>query len=345
MDYKRLGRTDLKVSEICLGTMTWGSQNTEDEAHAQIDYALEQGLNFMDTAEMYPVPPDPKYQGKTEEYIGTWFKKTGQRDKWILASKVGGRGNFIRKVKSELHGAGIRSALEDSLKRLQTDHIDLYQLHWPNRSHYNFENTWTFDPYSAQRDEVTENMLEVLETLDALVREGKIRHVGLSNETTWGTMQYLRLAEEHGLPRMASIQNEYNLLRRHYDWDLAEMTAHEDVGLLAYSPLAAGVLSGKYLDGALPPGSRAAYAGHVWRNNRYSAQPTRCYVNLARDHGLDPCQMALAFCLSRPFMASVIIGATSVAQLKTDIGASDVTLSEDVLRGIESIHRLYPKPL
>ena len=344
MKYKALGRTNVKVSEICLGTMTWGNQNSEAEAHAQIDYALAQGINFMDTAELYPIPPRAEYQGRTEEHIGTWFKKTGQRDKWFLASKVGGKRSFLRDGRGfDKHG--IKEALEGSLKRLQTDYIDLYQLHWPNRGHYHFESSWDFAPHFQNRDEIIPNMLEVLETLDALVREGKIRHIGLSNETAWGVMQYLRLSEEHDLPRIVSVQNEYGLLRRYFDHDLAEVTHHEDVGLLAYSPLAAGAISGKYLDGAMPPGSRGAVSGGVWRHNEFSIPAIRCYMNLARDYNLDVCQMAIAFALSRPFMTSVIIGATSMDQLKSDIAAADMELSSDILRGIDAIHRRFPRTL
>lgn len=345
MKMNKLGRTDLNVSEICLGTMTWGEQNSEAEAHAQIDYALDQGINFMDTAELYAVPPKAATYGKTEEYIGTWLKKTGKRDKWIIATKVAGAGpQWIRGGKP-ISKQTITEAVEGSLKRLQTDYIDLYQLHWPNRGTYHFENAWTFDASNQPIQPTLDNMLEVLQTLDGLVKEGKIRHVGLSNESGWGIMQYLKLAEQHNLPRMVSTQNEYSLVRRVFDLDLSEVTRHEDVGLLAFSPLAAGALSGKYLDGAVPPGSRAAISNGIYRHNEFSEPAIRCYVNLAHDHGLDPCQMAIAFCLTRFFMTSVIIGATSLEQLKTDIGATDITLDEDVLRGIEAIHRRYPRTI
>ncbi len=345
MKQNQLGRTDIKVSEICLGTMTWGRQNSEAEGHAQIDLALQSGINFMDTAEMYAVPPNAETYGKTEEIIGSWFGKNGQRDKWIVATKVAGPGlPWVRKG-SPMTAATIRLAIEGSLKRLQTDYIDLYQLHWPNRGSYHFENSWTYDPFAQDKTAILPNMVEVLETLDALVREGKIRHVGLSNETAWGTMQYLRLAEELDLPRMVSIQNEYNFLRRYYDTDLAELAHHEDVGLLAYSPLGAGAITGKYLAGKLPEGTRGAIAGSLYRSNEFTEPAIAKYLELAEKYSLDISQMAIAFCLTKPFMTSVIIGATSLEQLKTDIGAADVTLSGEVLEGIQSIYKRYPRTL
>ncbi|MCB1518869.1 MAG: aldo/keto reductase [Hyphomicrobiaceae bacterium] len=345
MKYNQLGRTDIKVSEICLGTMTWGRQNNEAEGHEQIAYALDQGINFMDTAEMYAVPPIPESYGKTEEIIGTYFKNTGNRDKWILASKVAGPGNRWVRGGGPITGDAIRQAIEGSLRRLQTDYVDLYQLHWPNRGHYHFEKSWTFDPTVQDRETVVPNMLEVLETLGELVAEGKIRHVGLSNESAWGTMQYLKLAEEHDLPRIVSIQNEYNFLRRYYDMDLAELAHHEDVGLLAYSPLAAGAISGKYLGGVLPKGTRGELAGSAYRNNELTEPAIRAYIELAKSHDLDVCQMAIAFCLTKPFMTSVIIGATNMDQLKTDIDAANLTLGDDVLDDIQSIFKRFPRTL
>ncbi|HHS82301.1 MAG TPA: aldo/keto reductase [Devosia sp.] len=345
MKHHRLGRTDISVSEICLGTMTWGRQNSEAEGHAQIDMAMDMGVNFMDTAELYAVPINAETAGETERIIGTWFKKSGKRDRWILASKVVGRGIKWIRNGERISGPGIRKAIEGSLRRLQTDHIDLYQLHWPNRGSYHFENSWTYDPFVQEKGQPLEDFLEALQTLDDLMRAGKIRAIGLSNETAWGTMQYLALAEKYGLPRIASIQNEYNLLRRYYDLDLAELARHEDVGLLAFSPLAAGVLTGKYLDGACPRGSRMDIQGSLYRSNELTEPAVRKYLALAQAHGLDPAQMALAFCLSRPFMTSVIIGATSLEQLKTDIGAADISLSDDVLDGIQEIYRQHPRPL
>ena len=346
MKMKKLGRTDLMVSEICLGTMTWGKQNSEAEGHAQMDYALEQGINFFDTAELYAVPPSGDTFGKTEEIIGTWFERTGKRDQVVLASKVAGGGRPWIRDGALIDAANVRIAVEGSLARLRTDRIDLYQIHWPRRGHYHFEGSWDYNPYEQQqRDGVRENLLEVLETMGELVKEGKILHFGLSNETAWGTMQYLRMAEERGLPRVQSIQNEYNFLRRYYDMDLAELAFHEDVGLLAYSPLASGAISGKYLGGVLPPGTRGGISGSAYRNNELTEPAIRAYIELARQHGLDVCQMAIAFCLTKPFMTSVIIGATSMAQLESDIAAADLELSPDVLDGIQRIFMRYPRTL
>lgn len=345
MKMKTLGRTDVMVSEICLGTMTWGLQNTEAEAHEQMDYALAHGINFFDTAEMYAVPPSAETYGKTEEIIGTWFKKTGNRDKVILASKVAGGGRpWVRGGKG-IDGPSVREAVEGSLRRLQTDHIDLYQIHWPRRGHYHFEGSWDYNPYKQNREEVLPNILEVHMEMGKLVREGKIRWFGLSNETAWGTMQYLRQSTELGLPRVQTIQNEYNFLRRYYDLDLAELAFHEDVGLLAYSPLAAGAISGKYLGGVLPPGTRGAIAGSAYRNNQYTEPAIRAYLELARKHGLDVCQMAIAFCLTKPFMTSVIIGATTMEHLKTNIDAAELTLSKEVLDGVQQIFMRYARTL
>ncbi|KKB13230.1 aldo/keto reductase [Devosia geojensis] len=343
MKLNRLGRTDLMVTQLCLGTMTWGSQNSEAEGHAQIDHALEAGLNFMDTAESYAVPASPQTSGRTEEIIGTWFARTGKRDKWILASKIAGGGNHIRNG-ARADGAAIREAVEGSLKRLRTDYIDLYQIHWPSRGHYGFDNGWTYAPHTQDTADVLANLGDMLEALQRMVEAGKIRHIGVSNETTWGIAQWLRLAEKHGLPRLVSVQNEYNLIRRQFDLDLAELSHHENVGLLAYSPLAAGLLTGKYANG-IPAGSRAEFQKGMWRMNEHSMPVVAEYVELAREHGLDPAQMAIAFCLTRPFVTSVILGATSLTQLKTDIGARDLTLSDEVMAGIAAIHRRYPRPI
>ncbi|HEV7275766.1 MAG TPA: aldo/keto reductase [Devosiaceae bacterium] len=345
MKMKKLGRSNIAVSEICLGTMTWGLQNSEAEGHAQMDYALDQGINFFDTAEMYAVPPSADTYGRTEEIIGTWFKNTGNRDRVVLASKVAGGGRPWVRGGRGVDGPSVREAVEGSLRRLQTDRIDLYQVHWPRRGHYHFEGSWDYNPYLQNRDEVLPNILEVLEALGELVKEGKILQIGLSNETAWGAMQYLRFAEQHGLPRIQTIQNEYNLLRRYYDLDLAELAFHEDVGLLAYSPLAAGALTGKYLGGVLPPGTRGAVAGSQYRNNEYTEPAIRAYIELAKKHGLDVCQMAIAFCLTKPFMTSVIIGATSMEQLRTDIAAADLELSSEVLDDIQRIFMRYPRTL
>ena len=345
MKQKKLGRTDIDVSELCLGTMTWGLQNTEADGHAQMNYAVERGINFFDTAEMYAVPPSAETYGKTEEIIGTWFRKTGRRQDIVLASKVAGGGRpWVREGRG-IDAPSVREAVDGSLRRLKTDYIDLYQIHWPRRGHYHFEGSWTYNPYMQNREEVLPNILEVLETLGELVKEGKILHIGLSNESAWGTMQYLRLSQELGLPRVQTIQNEYNFLRRYYDMDLAELAFHEDVGLLAYSPLAAGAISGKYLGGVLPPGTRGAVAGSAYRNNELTEPAIRAYIALADKNGLDVCQMAIAFCLTKPFMTSVIIGATTMEQLRTDIDAAKLMLDADVLDGIQQIFMRYPRTL
>lgn len=347
MKHKKLGRTDISVSEICLGTMTWGTQNTEAEAHAQMDYAFEQGVNFFDTAELYPTTPvGPETQGLTEDYIGTWFQKTGKRKDIVLATKVAGPGRAYIRGGEGADAKNIRLAIEASLKRLKTDYVDLYQIHWPSRGHFHFRQNWHYDPYKQDRAKALANINDILETTGELVKEGKVRAIGLSNETTWGTQKYLTLSEQRGLPRVATIQNEYNLLYRHYDLDMAEMSHHEDVGLLAYSPLAGGILSGKYVGGAKPEGSRGSINGDIGgRLQPLQEAPTKAYIEIAAKHGIDPSAMAIAFCLTRRFMTSVIIGATTMKQLETDIGAAGVKLSGEVLGEIENVHRQYPMPI
>lgn len=342
MQYRTLGRTGIKVSLICLGTMTWGRQNTEQEGHQQMDYALDQGVNFFDTAEMYAIPPNADTYGKTEEIIGTWFAKTGKRDQVVLASKIAGPAlPWIRGGNYKIDRKNILEALEDSLKRLQTDYIDLYQLHWPNRGSYNFGQHWDFTPRFDPKAE-EENFIEVLETLEECRKAGKIRHVGLSNETSWGTMKWLRLSEERDLPRMASIQNEYSLLCRHFDSDLQEIALSEDIGLLAWSPLATGMLSGKYLDGARPSDSRWTLLNKPPRDTEMAQNAVRDYMRVADKHGLDVCQMALAFVNSRPFVTANIIGATTMEQLKSNIASVDITLSDACLDDIQAVYRTYP---
>jgi aryl-alcohol dehydrogenase-like predicted oxidoreductase len=347
MKYKKLGRTDISVSEICLGTMTWGTQNTEAEAHEQMDYSVEKGVNFFDTAELYPTTPvSAETQGRTEEYIGTWFEKTGKRKDIVLATKIAGTGRSYLRNGDGADARNIQIAVEASLKRLRTDYIDLYQIHWPNRGHFHFRQSWHYDPFKQDCEKAVANMVDILETLGELVKAGKIRAIGLSNETTWGTQKYLTLAEQTGLPRVASVQNEYNLLYRHFDLDMAELSHHEDVGLLAYSPLAAGLLTGKYVGGVKPAGSRASINGDLGgRLQPLQEAPTKAYLDIAARHGLDPAAMALAFCLTRRFMTSAIIGATSMEQLRTDLGSLEVKLSHDVLGEIEKVHRQYPAPL
>lgn len=343
MEYRPLGRTDLAVSEICLGTMTWGNQNSEAEGHEQLDYALAQGINFIDTAEMYAVPPTEERYGKTEAIIGTWLKDRADRDKIILASKVVGPADrpYIRDGNPRLDKKNIDAAIDASLKRLQTDYVDLYQLHWPNRNSNRFGQLGYVD--IEGEDYIDPE--ETLEALQGLVKAGKVRHVGLSNETTWGVMRFLRAAETKGLPRMESIQNPYSLLNRAYEVNLAECSVREQIGLLAYAPLGAGFLSGKYLGGARPAGSRLASFNQPSRyDNPNGHKATEKYVGIAKKHGLDPSQLAIAFVTAQPFTTSAIIGATSMEQLKTDIGAADVTLDQAVLEEIDAVHKEISNP-
>ncbi|MDK1384916.1 aldo/keto reductase [Sinorhizobium sp. 8-89] len=347
MRYNMLGRTGIKVSEICLGTMTWGSQNTQTEAYGQLDYAFDRGVNFIDTAELYPTTPlSAETYGNTERIIGNWLAMRGRRDDVVVATKVAGPGRPYIRNGEPTTPEGIEEALHASLKRLKTEYVDLYQLHWPNRGHYHFRNSWFYDPSGQDSEHVAANLKAILDKLGDLVKAGKIRTIGLSNDTAWGAMKMLDLSNRYDLPRVATIQNEYNLLYRAYDLDLAELSHHEDIGLLAYSPLAAGLLSGKYLGGAKPAGSRLSINGDLGgRFTPHQEPAVAAYVALAREHALDPAQMALAFCLRRPFTASAIIGATSMEQLKTDIGAAGITLSQDVMNGIRRLHRLYPAPI
>ncbi len=343
MIYKKLGLTDLDVSLICLGTMTWGRQNTQSQGHEQMDYAFDKGVNFFDTAEMYAVPPNPDTYGKTEEIIGTWFNKAKTRDKVILASKVAGSAlPWIRGGDYKIDRENISLALEGSLKRLQTDYIDLYQLHWPNRGSYHFGQQWGYAP-KFDKNEAQDNFLEVLETLNEFIRDGKIRHIGLSNETAWGTMKWLRLSEENSLPRMVSIQNEYSLLNRLFETDLQEVSIAENCGLLAWSPLAGGLISGKYIDGARPKGTRWDIEERwLQRDTQSSNDAVKSYIKIAEKHDLDVCQMALAFVNSRPFVTSNIIGATNMEQLKNNIASINITLSQEVLDDIAKVHRQFP---
>ena len=344
MEYRPLGRSDLDVSAICLGTMTWGQQNTEQEAHQQLDYALEKGINFIDTAELYPVPPKADTQGRTESHIGSWLAKRGNRKDVILASKVTGRSgmDWFRGGETRLDRRQMTTALEASLKRLQTDYLDLYQLHWPDRkANYFGQLGYVHDP--GDDSIALEDQLEVL---DGMVQSGKVRHVGVSNETPWGTARFLALADERGWPRMVSVQNPYSLLNRSFEVGLAEIAIREQCGLLAYSPLGFGVLSGKYLEGDPPSGARLTLFGDIFTRytNDRAVAATRDYVAIARDNGLDPAQMALAYVNSRPFVTSNIVGATSMAQLAANIASIEVTLSERVLGAIEAVHGQNPDP-
>ncbi|MBD3658182.1 MULTISPECIES: NADP(H)-dependent aldo-keto reductase [Marinobacter] len=343
MQKRTLGKTGLEVTEICLGTMTWGEQNSEQEAFEQLDLATAAGINFIDTAEMYPVPPRAETQGLTETFLGNWLARRGRRDDLVIASKVAGPGNGLGYLRNgpRLTRDHIRKACEDSLRRLQTDYIDLYQVHWPDR------NTNFFGKlgYVHKADEQMTPIEETLGALDELVKEGKVRHVGLSNETAWGTMEYLRLAREKGWPRVASIQNPYNLLNRSFEVGLAEIAHREDVGLLAYSPLAFGTLSGKYLDGQRPPAGRLTLFERFSRYTREQGDAAvRAYVELARAHNLSPVHLALAYVTGRSFVTSNIIGATTMTQLRENLESATVTLSDEVLTEIEAIHARYTYP-
>lgn len=346
MELRNLGTSDIKISQICLGTMTWGNQNTREDAFVQMDYAVSRGINFFDTAEMYAVPPHAGTYGKTETIIGEWFAaRPGMREKIVLASKIAGPSDYftyIRGGKTQYNRADIREAVDGSLRRLQTDYIDLYQLHWPQRA----VNSFSQLGYVHQPERDGTPLLETLEALQEEVRAGRIREIGLSNDTPWGVMESLHLAEKHNLPRVQSSQNAYNLINRKDEVGLAEVYIRAQCGLLAYSPLGGGTLSGKYLDGQMPAGSRRAVDPRP--GNRY-AHPrvdtaTRAYVELARSHGLDACQMALAFVNAQPFVTSNIIGATTMEQLKTDIDSVNVKLPAEVMRAINAIHADNPNP-
>ncbi|MGB1213557.1 MAG: aldo/keto reductase [Pikeienuella sp.] len=346
MKYKTLGRTDLSVSALCLGSMTWGSQNTTDEGHSQIDRALDAGINFIDTAEMYPVNPiSAETAGNSERVIGKWFAKSGRRADVILATKVSGAGNGAVRGGAPISAATIREAAEQSLQKLQTDYIDLYQLHWPNRGSYHFRQCWTFDPTQQDTAKTQDHICEVLQELGKLVNEGKVRHIGLSNESAWGTGEFLRLASENNLPRVATVQNEYSLMCRLYDTDMAEMSHHENVDLLSFSPLAAGLLTGKYQGDQTPPKSRRSHVANLGgRITPRTFGVVDAYLEVARKHGLEPVHMALAFCIQRPFMGSTIFGSTSLAQIDLALGSADVVLSQDVLDDITATHRAHPAP-
>ncbi|MEI9891693.1 MAG: NADP(H)-dependent aldo-keto reductase [Caulobacteraceae bacterium] len=345
MRYSKLGRTDLAVSRVCLGTMTFGEQNTEAEAHAQLDHAVSAGINFIDTAEMYPVPPRAETKGRTESYIGSWLKARGGRDALVIATKVAGPSrhgtSHIRPGKVRLDRANIEAAIDASLQRLGTDYVDLYQLHWPDR------NTVTFGQRTYEHvlepDEVP--IEETLSVLGDVVKAGKARFIGLSNETPWGTMRFLAASERLGLPRPVSIQNAYSLVNRNFESGLDEIALREDLGLLAYSPLGGGTLSGKYVGGARPEGARMTLFTRFTRYDGVQGKAaTERYVALARQAGLDPSQMALAYVDSKAFVTSTIIGATTMAQLQTDVGAFDVTLDPALVAEIEAVHIDSPNP-
>ena len=346
MQQVRLGNTGLMVSKLCLGTMTWGSQNTLSEGHAQADMAMDHGLNFWDTAEMYPVNPiAAETVGRSEEIIGSWLDERGGRDRIVLATKVTGAGQPAVRDGGQMTGAVMRVAVDTSLRRLKTDYIDLYQLHWPSRSNYHFRNIWGFDPRGADRAVIDANMLDILTVSADLIRQGKIRHLAISNESVWGAARWLGLAATHGLPRMMTVQNEYSLLCRQFDSDWAELSVLEDMPLLAFSPLATGLLTGKYAGDVIPDGSRRTLnPGLGGRVTPQVFPAVAAYLGIAARHGLDPCQMAIAFCMQRPFAVIPIIGATNLVQLATNIGAAKVTLSAEVLAEIDAVHRSHPQP-
>ena len=344
MKMNPLGRTGITVPELCLGTMTFGTQTPEAESHEQIDISLDAGLNFLDTAEMYPVNPlSAETQGDSERIVGTWIAKSGRRDEVTVATKHSGNGIKYVRDGADITANSIPEAIEGSLKRLQTDYIDLYQFHWPNRGSYMFRQNWTFDPSKQDRNKTLDQMQEALVALQAAVDAGKIRAFGLSNESAWGTAQWLRLSDDGHGPRVASIQNEYSLLCRLYDTDLAELSINEDVGLLAFSPLATGLLTGKYQGGAVPEGSRRSFVDNLGGRVSDRVFPAvDAYLNVARAHGLDPVHMALAWCRTRPFMASAIFGATRTDQLKHALKSVEVSLSQEVLDALNAVHRQHP---
>ena len=343
MKYTTLPNTDIKVSQICLGTMTFGEQNTEADGHAQLDYALDKGVNFIDTAELYSVPARAETYGSTEKIIGTWLKKTGKRDKIILASKIAGPGAYTEHIRKDgFSKRAIKEAIENSLQRLQTDYLDLYQLHWPERQ----ANFFSVRDYKHnQQDTWQDNFKEVLEILNKIKQEGKIREIGVSNETAWGTKRFLEESDKNNLPRLSTIQNPYSLLCRTFDGSLAEVSMRENVGLLAYSPLGFGVLSGKYLHGKNLEKARITLFPNFARySSEQATKATRMYLNLAEKHNLSLTQMSLAWVNHQPWVTSNIIGATNFTQLKENIDSIYVELSEDILNEIEKIHSIIPNP-
>ncbi|MBE0405475.1 aldo/keto reductase [Psychrobacter sp. AOP22-C1-22] len=344
MQYQTLPQLDEQVSKICLGTMTWGQQNSESDAHAQMDMALSEGVNFWDTAEMYPSPPDKDKQGDTERFMGTWFHKTKQRDKVILASKMSPM-DFLREGQTRYTAEQISSAIDGNLERLQTDYIDIYQLHWPERQANFFSQRGYNEAMAAQPLEDLTPFLETIQALNDEIKKGRIRAYGLSNDTAWGLMRYLWEADKNGLIAPITVQNPYSLLNRLYEVGMAEIAHRENVGLLAYSPLGFGVLSGKYLDGQRPAGARLTkYERFARYTNEQAKSATAQYAKIAADAGLDMAQMALAFVNSRSFVTSNIIGASSTDQLQSNIDSINLTLSSDVLAAIEAVHTQQPNP-
>lgn len=341
MKYTTIPNTGIKVSKICLGSMTWGNQNNEAEGHQQMDYAIGQGVNFIDTAELYPVPATAELSGRTSKIIGTWLKKSGNRDKVVIASKIAGGGDYTAHIRTTgFSPKAIKEAIDLELERLQTDYIDLYQLHWPERD------TNRFGVRNFKLDTKWEdNFNEVLHSLDVEVKAGRIRNIGISNENSWGTMRYLEESKHHNLPRVATIQNAYSLLTRTFETDLAEVALRENVGLLAYSPMAFGVLSGKYIKGKADDNARLKLFPRFARYSGEKAEEAaKHYLKIAEGNNMTLAQMSLAFVNQQPFVTSTIIGATNIEQLKENIDSIDVTLSEDVLQQIEEVHQVIPNP-
>ncbi|WP_298898444.1 aldo/keto reductase [uncultured Psychroserpens sp.] len=343
MRYTTLPKTDIKVSKICLGTMTWGNQNTQDEGFAQMDLAIDKGVNFFDVAELYPVPATAETYAETERIIGNWFEKTGNRDKVVLATKIAGPGDYTAHIRTNgFSKAALNDAVDNSLKRLKTDYIDLYQLHWPERQ----TNMFGVRDYNHNaNDPWTDNFNEILHNLDEIIKSGKIRQVGISNEKAWGTMRYLEESNTHNLPRMITIQNAYSLLNRVFEGDMAEVAIREEIGLLAYSPMAFGVLSGKYIKGTAADNARLKLFSRFARYSGATAtEATKRYMQIAEDNGMTLAQMALAFVTDRPFITSSIIGATSLEQLEENIDSIDITLSDELLKAINEVHAEIPNP-
>ena len=342
-----LGRTGLTIPDLCLGTMTWGTTTPEAEAFVQIETALDHGLDFMDTAHMYPVTPmRPETAGRTEEIIGNWVTKTGRRNDVIIATKhIGSGSSVVAGGSPPISAETIPAAVEGSLRRLQTDVIDLYQLHWPNRGSYMFRQNWTFDPSRQDTGATLQNLADCMGALKDMVDQGKIRSFGLSNESAWGTMKWIQAAEDIGGPRVCAVQNEYSLLCRLYDTDMAEVGVHEDVVLLAFSPLGTGYLTGQYQDGSVPAGSRMTHGSSMGgRATERVGEAVQGYLDVAQKHGLDPVAMSLAFCRSRPFPTSAIFGARTQVQLDRILAGKDLELSDEVLRDIDVAHRAHPMP-
>ena len=345
MQFKNLGQSELRVSSYCLGTMTFGESTSEKDGHEQMDLSIDAGINFFDTAEMYPTCPlRPETTGDTEVIIGNWIDKNrSKRSDIILATKISGIGYEAVRSGEGINRDSIKVAIEGSLQKLKTDYVDLYQLHWPNRGSYHFRQNWNYNPSNQDTKKANENILEVLESLSEIQKEGKIRYIGLSNETCWGTIQFLKYLKNFPNLKLVSTQNEYSLLCRLYDLDMAEMSHHENISLLAYSPLAGGFLTGKYLDGSVPENSRLSRVSSLFgRINENSTLAVKEYVSLARSFNLEPVHMALAFCNQRPFMGSVIFGATDKLQLTKIINGLDIVLSDELLDEINKLYKKFP---